>query len=158
MFSPSVKILNKYADVLVNFALRGGKGIKKGDVVFVYIPESAKAFYIPLQETILKAGGHPVMKYTAEGVARSFYEVASDQQLQFFPDAYKKGEIESKTHHISILAEADKHELRGVEAQKIMMRIKANQPYRDLLDKKERDKNFSWTLGLFGTPAMAKEV
>jgi hypothetical protein len=39
-----------------------------------------------------------------------------------------------------------------------MMRIKANQPYRDLLDKKERDKNFSWTLGLFGTPAMAKEV
>lgn len=89
MFSPSVEILNKYADVLVNFALRGGKWIKKWDVVFVYIPESAKAFYIPLQETILKAWWHPVMKYTAEWVARSFYEVASDQQLQFFPDAYK---------------------------------------------------------------------
>lgn len=158
MFSPSVEILNKYADVLVNFALRGGKWIKKWDVVFVYIPESAKAFYIPLQETILKAWWHPVMKYTAEWVARSFYEVASDQQLQFFPDAYKKWEIESKTHHISILAEADKHELKWIEPQKIMMRIKANQPYRDLLDKKERDKNFSWTLGLFGTPAMAKEV
>jgi hypothetical protein len=39
-----------------------------------------------------------------------------------------------------------------------MMRIKANYPYKELLNKKEREKNFSWTVGLFGTPAMAKEV
>jgi len=56
------------------------------------------------------------------------------------------------------LAEADKHELDGIDPKKIMTRIKVNQPFRDLIDKKERDKKFSWTICLYGTPAMAKEV
>jgi hypothetical protein len=34
-YTPSKQILDKYADVMVNFALGGGKGIKKGDVVRV---------------------------------------------------------------------------------------------------------------------------
>ena len=39
-YQPSKKILEKYADVLVNFALNSGKGIKKGEVVFRYIPKT----------------------------------------------------------------------------------------------------------------------
>jgi len=158
MFKPNEEILKKYAQVLVNFALRNGKGIKKWDVVFVYIPECAKPFYIPLQDAILKAWWHPVMRYMPDGVSRHFYETASDEQLQFLPENFKKWEIESKTHHIGILADADKHELKWIEPQKIMMRIKANHPFRELLDKKERDKKFSWTMWLYGTPAMAEEV
>lgn len=158
MFTPSSEILNKYAKILVNFALRNGKGINKWDVVFVYIPESAKAFYIPLQDAILKAWGHPIMRYLADGVNRHFYETASIEQLEFLPEEYKKGEIQSKTHHISIIAETDKHELEWIEPNKIMTRIKANAPYRELSDKKEREKQFSRTICLYGTPAMAKEV
>jgi uncharacterized membrane protein (DUF485 family) len=44
------------------------------------------------------------------------------------------------------LAEADKHELDGIDPQKIMSRIKANRPFRELLDKKERNLKFSWTM------------
>ena len=33
MYKPSQKILDKYADVLVNFALNSGAGVKKGEVV-----------------------------------------------------------------------------------------------------------------------------
>lgn len=158
MYTPSKKVLDKYAQVLVNFALRNWKWIKKWDVVFVYIPECAKAFYIPLQETILKAGWHPIMRYLPDGVSRNFYERASKEQLEFLPEAFKKWEIESKTHHIGILAEADKHELDGIDPQKIMSRIKANRPFRELLDKKERNLKFSWTMWLYGTQAMADEV
>lgn len=39
MYVPNEKILEKYADVLVNFALGGGKGVKKGEVVFLQVPE-----------------------------------------------------------------------------------------------------------------------
>ena len=158
MFKPNETILNKYAQVLVNFALRNGKWIKKWDVVFVYIPECAKPFYIPLQDAILKAWWHPVMRYMPDGVSRHFYETASEEQLQFLPESFKKWEIESKTHHIWILADADKHELKWIEPHKIMMRIKANHPFRELLDKKERDEKFSWTMWLYGTQAMADEV
>ena len=73
---PSDEILNKYADVMVNFALRKGKWIKKWDVVLVQIPECTKPFYIPLQTAILKAWWHPIFQYFPDGVNRSFFENA----------------------------------------------------------------------------------
>lgn len=158
MFKPNEEILNKYAQVLVNFALRNGKWIKKWDVVFVYIPECAKPLLIPLQETILKSGWHPVIRYLPDWTSRNFYENASMEQLKFLPKEMKEWEIQSKTHHIWILAESDKHELDGIEPKKIMSRIEANRPFRELLDKKERDKKFSWTMWMYGTQAMADEV
>ncbi len=40
-YTPPQQILDKYAKVLVNFALGGGKGIKKGDVIYLQSPLSA---------------------------------------------------------------------------------------------------------------------
>jgi hypothetical protein len=40
---------------------------------------------------------------------------------------------------LSIIADADLHELDGIEPSKIMSRIKANRPFRELTNKKERD-------------------
>ena len=85
MYIPSKDVLEKYADVLVNFALRNWKWINPWDTVFVQIKESAKPLYIPLQTAILKAWWHPIMNYIAEGVERDFYENASDEHLDFFP-------------------------------------------------------------------------
>ena len=158
MYTPNQEILTKYAKVLVNFALRSWKWIKKWDVVFVYIPECAKPFLIPLQETILKSWWHPIIRYLPDGTSRNFYETASMEQIEFMPKELKEWEIKTKTHHIWIIAEADKHELDGIDTQKIMNRIKANKPFREMLDKKERNKKFSWTICLYGTQAMADEV
>ncbi len=47
-YRPSQKILAKYADLLVNFALGGGKGIKKGDVVYITADECTKPLYLEL--------------------------------------------------------------------------------------------------------------
>jgi len=63
MYKPSVKILQKYADVLVNFALGGGKGIKRGDVVYVVAYEYAKSLYAELLRQITKAGGNVISHY-----------------------------------------------------------------------------------------------
>jgi len=158
MYTPSQEILEKYADVMVNFALRGWKWIKKWDVVFVQIPECAKPFYIPLQTAILKAWWHPIMQYKPDGVDRNFYENASDEQLSFVPEAYQKWRIESSTHNIRVIADSDLHELDGIEPSKMMKRIQANKKFRPLRDKKEREWKFSWTICMYGTEAMAKEA
>ena len=113
---------------------------------------------IPLQETVLKAGGHAIIKYLPDGTAKNFYEHAQDHQLEYIPHAHKLGEIEDKTHHIAIIADHDKHELKGINPKKITKRIQANKPYRELIDAKELRGEFTWTLGLYGTPAMAQEV
>lgn len=56
MFVPTKRTLEKYADVLINFALNSGKGIKKGDVIFLQVPESAKPLLKELRIAVLKAG------------------------------------------------------------------------------------------------------
>ena len=167
-YVPSEKILKKYAEVLVNFALGGGKGIKKGDVVRVSASESAKPLYTAVCEAIVDAGGHVISNYGPddekgdkrrnESFSRYFYEHASDEQITFFPATYLKGLAEQIDHSIFILAEADPHALKGVNPKKMMMRGVALKPYKDWLNNKEWAKKFTWTIGLYGTPAMAKEA
>jgi len=158
MYIPSLEILEKYADVMINFALRWGEWINPWDVVFVQIPECAKPFYIPLQTAILKAWWHPIMQYRPDGVDRNFYEFASDEQLSFAPEAYQRWRIESITHNLLVLADSDLHELDWIEPSKMMKRIKANRKFRDLRNKKEREWKLSRTICMYGTQAMADEA
>lgn len=64
-YVPSKEILQKYANVLVNFALNHGKGINKGDVVRIAISECAKPLLETLYISVLKAGGYPIVQYYA---------------------------------------------------------------------------------------------
>jgi len=114
-YIPSEKILKNYADVLVNFALGGGKGIKKGDVVRVSASESAKPLFIAVCNAIVDAGGHVLSHYGPDdeqgdkrrniSVTRYFYEHAQPHQLNFFPKKYLKGVAEEMDHSVFLLAE-----------------------------------------------------
>lgn len=167
-YTPSEKILRKYADVLVNFALGGGEGIRKSDVVRVSTSESAKPLYTAICNAIVDAGGHVISNYGPDeehgdkrrniSVTRYFYEHAEPHQIGFFPEKYLKGLAEQIDHSIFILAEADPHALKGVDPKKIMLRGVSLKPFKDMLNRKEWKQKFTWTIGLYGTPAMAKEA
>ena len=85
MYQPSKEILDKYSDVLVNFALNNGQGIKKNEVVFLQVPEAAKPLLMSLQKTVIKAGAHAIIQYLPNEMQKDFFELASDEQLSFFP-------------------------------------------------------------------------
>jgi len=158
MYEPSYELLKKYADVLVKFALRSGEWVKKDDVVFVQIPECAKPFYLPLQKAILEVGAHPIMEYLPDGVARHFFDHANDDQIVFYPSHFFHGKVEQMTHVISVIAEADKYELKDVDPKKLAARIHSRKEYKEKRMKKEMDGKMTWTLGLYGTQAMADEA
>ncbi len=167
-YTPSDKILKKYADVLVNFALGGGKGIKKGEVVRVSASESAKSLYLAVCNAIVVAGGHVLSNYGPddekgdkrrnESFTRHFYEHAEPHQINFFPKKYLKGIVEQMDHSVFLLAEKDPHALKGVDPKKIMQRGLALKPFMDWRHQKEWKGKFTWTIALYGTPAMAKEA
>src|SRR3989344_5460549 len=167
-YTPSDKILKNYADVLVNFALGGGKGIKKGEVVRVSSSESAKPLFLAVHNAIVDAGGHMLSHYAPddeqgdkrrnESFTRYFYEHAQPHQIAYFPKKYLKGVVEEMNHSLFILAEKDPHALRGVDPKKIMQRGVAMKPFMDWRHEKEWKGEFTWTIGLYGTPAMAKEA
>ncbi len=151
-------ILKKYADVLVKFALRWGEWAKKDEVIFVQIPECAKPFYLPLQQAVLEVGAHPIMEYLPDGVMKHFFDHANDDQIVFYPSEFFHGKVEQMTHVISVIAEADKYELKDVDPKKLAARVASRKPYKEKRMKKELDGKMTRTLGLYGTEAMAKEA
>ena len=167
-YTPPDSILKKYANVLVNFALNMGEGIKKGDVVRVSANESAKPLYNAVCNAITLAGGHVIAHYAPdeekgdmrrnESHARYFYNNASDEQVKFFPTKYLKGLIDTIDHSLFILADKDPHALDGVDPKKIMMRGQALKPFMDWRNEKQHAGKFTWTIGMYGTPGMAREA
>lgn len=162
-FIPSKQILEKYADVLVNFALGSGKGIKKNDVVQLTCHAAASPLYLALYRAIIKAGGHVISSYKPDEddrlpLHKDFYLFANNDQLEFFPEKYLRGLVEQCDHSIYILSDTDKHALQGVEPQRVMKHSASFKPYMDWRRDKENAGKFTWTLALYGTEAMAKEA
>jgi aminopeptidase len=157
-YQPSNTILEKYAQVLINFALGSGKGIKPKEVVFLQVPECAKPLLIHLRKAVLVSGGYPIIQYIPDDMAREYFELATEDQLSFFPKNYLKGKVDQMDHVVSILAETDKHELESIAPQKLMSYQQSFKEYKDWRDDKENAGRLTWTLGLYGTEAMAKEV
>jgi len=157
-YQPSQEILDKYAKVLVNFALNSGKGIKKGEVVFLQVSECAKPMLLALRRIVLKSGAHPIIHYLPDEIAKEYYDLATDEHLEFFPEKYLKGKVDQADHFISIISDTNKHELKEVHPKKIMAKSKAFKPYMDWRRDKENRGEFTWTLALYGTEAMAGEA
>lgn len=162
-YRPSQEIMARYANLLINFALGGGKGIKKGDVVRLVVEEYAKPLYLELRKAVWKAGGHVMSTYLPSDdeeflVDRDFFEHAKDHQIDFFPHLHLKGLAEQIDHNVVILSDTNKHALKGIDPKKIMRTGVAMKPLREWLNEKENKGTFTWTLALYGTPAAAKEA
>jgi aminopeptidase len=157
-FQPSPEILAKYAKVLVDFALNSGQGVKKGEVVRLSAAESAKPLFVAIRNQLLLSGAFPISDYAPDDVSRQFYELANSDQLKFFPAKYLRGLINQIDHSIHVISETNLHELEGIDPSKIMIRRIALKPFHDWQDTKENAGKFTWTLGLYGTDAMAKEA
>ncbi len=167
-FVPSEKILKKYANVLVNFALGMGKGIKKGDVVRLSANESAKPLFMAVCNAIVDAGGHVLSHYAPDeengdmrrnaSTSRYFYQHASKAQLEFFPAKYLRGVVDQMDHSLYLLADKDMHLMDGIDPKKMMTRGMAMKPFTDWRHEKEWKGKFTWSIAMYGTPAMAKEA
>ncbi|GAC1435352.1 MAG: aminopeptidase [Solirubrobacteraceae bacterium] len=162
-YTPPQEILERYADVLINFALGGGSGIKRGDVVRLAAHEVAKPLYVELRRAILRSGGHMISQYLPDddehhNLSRDFYELAGDEQLDYFPGKYMRGLVDEIDHQVSIISDTDLHALEGVDPKKIMRSGKAMKPWMDWRGEKENAGRFTWTLALYGTSAMATEA
>ncbi len=162
-YVPSQKVLEKYAKVFVNFALNSGKGIKKGDTVVVVGSEVSKPLYIEILKAIWKSGGNVIERYSANNnetfkFDRYFYENASKEQLAFFPAKLIKGQVDDADHYLKIIADTDLKSLEGIDSKKIMLKNKTSKLEMKWREQKEISGKLTWTLGLYGTEAMAKEA
>ena len=163
MYTPPQKILDAYADLLVNFAPRMGKGLKKGDTVYLVGTEVTKPLFMAVKRAIVEAGGHVIANYMPNECDRyqndvHFYEHASTSQLNYFPEKYMKGLVDEMDHMLYLIGETNPNALKGIDPKKITRRVEAYKPFMQMRDKKQLADKFSWTIAFYGTEAMANEA
>jgi len=157
-YQPPAKILQKYAQVLVNYALNSGEGVYPGEIVQCMVPDVAKPLALELQNEILQAGAHPMLYLMPTGFEQDFYRLANQEQLEFFPRRFLRARANLIDHQINIIADPDPFILKEIDPSKIMRARNSKKPYREWLNFKENSNQFTWTIALWGTAAKAEIV
>ncbi len=158
VYKPDKQILEKYARVLVNFALGSGKGIKSREVVYLQFDETAKPLAVEIYKAILKSDAYPMVKMSSDDFAPVFYKYAKEHQLKFFPKKYIKSLVDTIDHRIALISHKDPFYLKDVDPKKIVKANESMQLFKKWLFAKEDEGKLTWTLALYGTAKMAKEA
>ncbi|MEK7633259.1 MAG: aminopeptidase [Patescibacteria group bacterium] len=157
MYVPDKKILENYAKVLIDFALGKGKGIKEKQVIYLQYDSEALPLALFVYKRILEKGAYPIVRGADESFQKTMFEVASDDQLKFFPKEYTKSLVNTIDHRIYLIAPTDPFLLKNIDPRKIIISNNEKQQLRKWLFEKEDKGKLTWTLCLYGTEGMAKE-
>ena len=157
MLSPEE--LEHYADVLLwglNTARK--QKFKKYDVVALRYHQPAKPLANILFERLLQSGLNPVQRVLeTPQMETSYYTHANARQLTFVPP----GEENLYRHlngSIMLYAPESLTHLSGIDPKKIGKAVVAKKFLRDILDSREESGEFSWTLCVFPTMALARHA
>lgn len=156
-------LLKKYAQVMVHYALNDGKGISKGDTVFLVGQECTRDLFMACAQEVYAAGGNLITNYQpnnlqTSSLARYLLQSGSDEQVGFFAEPYWRGIVDATDHILFIISEPDVHYFEGIPAAKISRMNSARAPYMKMREAKEQEGKLSWSLCLFGTQSMADEA
>ena len=162
-YTPPREYLERYAEVIVNFGLEGGKPLTPGKVVWVNAPENAKPLFAELCRAVWRAGGHVIQDYAPSDddeykLSKDFYDLASDEQLDFFAADYQRGILNQVDHLVQIHSPIDPKVLADVSPGKIMRRRQSFTPAVEWQNAKDAEGRFTFTIGAYGTEAMAAEA
>jgi len=158
MYTPNKTILENYTKVMIDFALGKGKGVKKGEVVYLNYDVEALPLALAVYRRILEVGAHAMVRGIDESFQKVMFDVATDDQLKFFPKKYTKSLVETIDHRIYLIAPKDPFLLKNVDPKKIITANSEKQMLRKWLFEKEDKGKLTWTLCLYGTAGMAKEA
>ncbi|PIP38627.1 MAG: aminopeptidase [Desulfobacterales bacterium CG23_combo_of_CG06-09_8_20_14_all_51_8] len=148
--------LDRYADVLLwgLETARRGK-IKKNDIMVIRYNLPAIRLVEILYKKLIEMGVHPLhrLMQTPE-MEKNFYSLSSKNQLVFIPPGEEEL-YKNLNGAIAVLAPESLTHLSGVDASKISESLKARKALREILDQREEQGLFSWTLGMYPTPELA---
>ncbi len=151
MFNP---ILEKYADVLVNYSTK----VKENDLVIIY----ARGYVAqPLIKEIYKKcllnGANPIVRTSMDEIAETFIKYASDKQLEYI-DEMSKIEVEHADVMIFIGAPNNVKSMACADSSKLAKRSKATHPVLAKRLERSASGDMRWVIADYPTNALAQEA
>lgn len=151
--------LSRYADVLL-WGIRTSRkrSYRKNDIVAVRFNTPALPLAEILHAKLLQSGLNPVMRLSPTPVMeKDFYSCADPHQLDFIPPG-EDPLYRSINGSIFLHAPEAVTHLSDVDPKKIARAALARKPLRDILDRREEQGAFGWTLCIYPTAALAEQA
>jgi aminopeptidase len=151
--------LEKYADVLL-WGLETAKksALKKNEVVLLQYDQAAIGLSEVLYARLMEKGMHPVQRMIATcAMEKSFYATGSRTQLTFIAPGEKEL-LKNINGRIFIHAPESLTHLQDIDPAKIGKTLVSRKPLRDILNRREEQGFYSWTLCLFPTAELARQA
>lgn len=153
------KQLHRYADVLIwgLKTARSGK-IKKNDIIVIRYDLLAIKLVEILHKKLIEMGVHPVHRLLQTPVMeKNFYSLSSKKQLVFMAPGEEEL-YKNLNGTIAVLGPESLTHLSGIDSNKIAQSLKARKNLREILDQREEQGLFSWTLGMYPTKELASHA
>jgi aminopeptidase len=153
------KELVKYADVLL-WGLKAAKKdiLKKNEIILLQYELPALKLAEVLYGKILDMGMHPIQRMGLTfGMEYNFYKKTNEKQLTFWPPGEKEL-YKNINGRIFLRAPESLTHLKDIDPMKIGKVLVSRKPLRDILDKREAKRFYSWTLCTLPTPELAKQA
>jgi aminopeptidase len=162
-YEPSPEVIDRYAQVLVRFGIGDGAGVQPGQTVEVIGSEEVKPLFAAVCRAIWHLGGNVIqsLEMTADArfnLEKDFFEIASDAQLDHFTAKYSRGRIDEIDAFIYVDGSDYPRAMADVDPQRMLRRQAARMPAMQWHQEKESAGLLQWTVGLYGTEAMAAEA
>ena len=141
------------AEILVRYSAK----VQKGDQCVISSTTPAEPLALAVYEEVLRAGGLGVVQLTPEGQQAAFYELASDEQLDWVAPPAKWG-AESADVWIGIMADVNTRALSGADPKKQARAQKARKEIMETTMRRAADGDYRWALTLYPTHAYAGEA
>jgi aminopeptidase len=141
------------ARILVGYSTK----VQEGDTVAIDGASPAEPLLQAVYEEVLKAGGRPVLQMTLEGQDATYYEYASDDQLDWI-SPLSRWTAEEADVRISVGASTNPRELSSVPPERQQRRSKATGDMMARVMERSAEGSFRWVYTLFPTPAYAAEA
>lgn len=151
--------LEKYCDLLL-WGLRTARKtkFKKGDIILIQYERPAVHLAEILFKRIVELGMHPVQRMGLTfGMEQDFFEKANTHQLTFLPPGEKEL-LENIHGRIFLRAPESLTHLRDIDPSRIGKALLARKPLKDILDRREEQGLYSWTLCTFPTHELARQA
>jgi aminopeptidase len=150
-------VKDQRAEALAQILVRYSTKVGEGDVCVIQSSTAAEPLVQAVYEEVLRAGGLPVMQLTTTGAQAAFYDLASDEQLDWVPPTATWA-AENADVRIAILGDVNARELSNADPRKQARAQKARKPLMETSMRRSAAGEHRWAVTLFPTHAYASEA
>ena len=141
------------AKILVNYSTH----VRKGDICVIQATTAAEPLVQSVFEEVLRVGGQPVMQMTTDDAQAAFFQLASDEQLDFVPPP-SEWAAEQADARIAIMSEVNSRALSRADPKKQARAQKARRGLMETMMRRSAAGEHRWALTLFPTHSYASEA